>query len=33
MGQTLKDILMKEIEVNTKMIAACGFYCGACRKS
>jgi len=23
---------MKEIEVNTKMIAACGLYCGACRK-
>ena len=23
---------MKEIEVNTKMIAACGLYCGACKK-
>ena len=32
MGQTLKNKLMKEITVDTKMIAACGLYCGACKK-
>ncbi len=23
---------MKDIEANKELIAACGFYCGACRK-
>lgn len=25
-------IIMKDIEANTQLIAACGLYCGACRK-
>ena len=32
MGQALNILIMKEITVDTKKIAACGLYCGACKK-
>ena len=28
-----EEIIMKEITVDTKKIAACGLYCGACKKN
>ena len=32
-GAGIKHIDMKEIAVDTKKIAACGLYCGACKKN
>ena len=29
----IEEIIMKEITVDTKKIAACGLYCGACKKN